>query len=91
MERMLTRKQAAKELNISVATLDTARQNGQIAYVRYSPRGTIYFTVENLQEYVARCTHRIRSAPSNNRYSPKTRHKSSTATSLQRANKSGTT
>lgn len=35
MEKLFTRKEAAKILGISIATLDTARNNGLISYVQY--------------------------------------------------------
>ena len=56
MEKLITRKEAAKLLGISIATLDAARQNGLISYVQYVPNGCVYFTDAALQEYVAKCT-----------------------------------
>lgn len=53
MEKLITRKEAAKILGISIATLDAARQNGLISYVQYVPNGCVYFTDAALQEYVA--------------------------------------
>ena len=41
MEKLITRKEAAKILGISIATLDAARQNGLISYVQYVPNGCI--------------------------------------------------
>lgn len=58
MEKLITRKEAAKLLGISIATLDTARNNGLISYVQYVQNGCVYFTDTGLQEYIARCTHR---------------------------------
>ena len=52
MEKLITRKEAAKILGISIATLDAARQNGLISYVQYVPNGCVYFTDAALQEYV---------------------------------------
>lgn len=60
MEKMITRKEAAKLLGISLATLDEARNNGLISYVQYVPNGCVYFTDASLQEYIAKCTHRAR-------------------------------
>ena len=51
MEKLLTRKEAARLLGISIATLDAARANGQVS---------LYFTELSLQEYVARSTHRAK-------------------------------
>lgn len=60
MERMITRKDAAAYLGISIATLDATRLNGQISYVQYVPNGCIYFTTTSLQEFIAKCTHRAK-------------------------------
>ena len=60
MERLITRKEAAQILGISIATLDAARNNGQISYVQYVPNGCVFFTDSGLQEYVAKCTHRAK-------------------------------
>ncbi len=61
MERLITRKEAAQILGISIATLDAARNNGQISYVQYVPNGCVFFTDAGLQEYIAKCTHRAKS------------------------------
>ena len=58
MEKLITRKEAANLLGISLATLDAARNNGLISFVQYVDNGCVYFTEAGLQEYVARCTHR---------------------------------
>lgn len=58
MEKLITRKEAAEILGISIATLDAARNNGLISYVQYVQNGCVYFTSAGLQEYVAKCTHR---------------------------------
>ena len=60
MEKLITRKEAASILGISLATLDMARMNGQISYVQYVPNGSVYFTSSSLQEYIAKCTHRAK-------------------------------
>lgn len=60
MERLITRREAAQILGISIATLDAARSSGQIAYVQYVPNGCVFFTDSGLQEYVAKCTHRAK-------------------------------
>ena len=56
MEKLFTRKEAAKILGISIATLDTARNNGLISYVQYVQNGCVYFTDASLQEYIAKFT-----------------------------------
>lgn len=58
MEKLINRKDAAKILGISLATLDMARSNGLISFVQYVPNGCVFFTDTGLQEYVARYTHR---------------------------------
>ena len=58
MENLITRKEAAKKLGISLATLDAARSSGLISYVQYVENGCVYFTEAGLQEYIARSTHR---------------------------------
>lgn len=60
MEKLLTRKEAAQILGISLTTLDLARSEGQIAYVQYVDNGCVYFTEAGLQEYIARATHRAK-------------------------------
>ena len=62
MEKLITRKEAAKILGISIATLDAARNKGLIAYVQYVQNGCVYFTDAGLQEYIAKCTHRAKPA-----------------------------
>lgn len=58
MEKMISRKDAAMILGISVTTLDAARLSGQISYVQYVPNGCVFFTKESLQEYIEKCQHR---------------------------------
>ena len=53
MEKLITRKEAARILGISIATLDAARNNGLISYVQYVQNGCVYFTDMGLQEYIA--------------------------------------
>ena len=60
MEKLFTRKEAAKLLGISLTTLDDARNSGLISYIQYVPNGCVYFTDAALQEYIAKSTHRAR-------------------------------
>lgn len=60
MEKLITRREAAKLLGISISTLDEARNNGLISYIQYVPNGCVYFTETGLQEYIAKCTHRAK-------------------------------
>ena len=56
MEKLISRREAAQILGVSIATLDAVRNSGQIAYVQYVPNGCVYFTKECLEEYIAKCT-----------------------------------
>lgn len=60
MEKLFTRKEAAKILGISLTTLDDARSSGLISYIQYVPNGCVYFTDAALQEYIAKSTHRAK-------------------------------
>lgn len=60
MDKLITRKEAAQFLGISIATLDAARSNGLISYVQYVENGCVYFTEAGLQEYIAKATHRAK-------------------------------
>lgn len=61
MNKLISRKEAAKILGISLATLDAARNNGLISYIQYVENGCVYFTEAGLQEYIAKSTHRAKS------------------------------
>ena len=43
MEKLITRKEAAEILGISIATLDAARNNGLISYVQYVQNGCVFY------------------------------------------------
>ena len=60
MDKLITRTEAASILGISVKTLDTVREAGQITYVQYVENGCVYFTEAGIQEYLAKCTHRAK-------------------------------
>ena len=60
MDKLITRKEAAKILGISLTTLDVARTEGLVSYIQYVENGCVYFTENGLQEYIARSTHRAR-------------------------------
>lgn len=53
MDKLITRKEAASILGISVKTLDAARTDGLISYVQYVENGCVYFTEVGIQEYIA--------------------------------------
>ena len=54
MDKLITRKEAASILGISVKTLDAARTDGLISYVQYVENGCVYFTEVGIQEYIAK-------------------------------------
>ncbi len=68
MEKLIARKEAAKLLGVSIATLDAARNNGLISYVQYVENGCVYFTDLALQEYIAKCTCRAKPVEKNGTY-----------------------
>ena len=53
MQNLISRKDAAEILGISVKTLDQARLNGLIAYVQFVENGCVYFTETAIDEYIA--------------------------------------
>ena len=52
MDKLITRKETASILGISVKTLDAARTDGLISYVQYVENGCVYFTEVGIQEYI---------------------------------------
>lgn len=60
MSNLLTRKEAAARLGISLVTLDDARKHGRIAFIQRAPGGKCFFTEEAIAEYIARCTHPVK-------------------------------
>lgn len=66
MSNLLTRKEAASRLGISLVTLDEARKCGRIAYIQRVPGGKCFFTETAIAEYIARCTHPVRVNPQYN-------------------------
>ena len=60
MEKLFTRKEAASLLHISIKTLDVARESGLLSYIQYTENGSVFFTEQMLQEYMARSVHRAR-------------------------------
>lgn len=68
MQNLISRKDAAEILGISVKTLDQARLNGLIAYVQFVDNGCVYFTETAIDEYIAKCTHRAKPTEKNATY-----------------------
>lgn len=60
MEKLYSRKETAKMLGIGLTTLDAARAAGLITFVQYIDNGSIHFTEDAIQEYIARSTHRAK-------------------------------
>lgn len=57
MAGMLTRKEAAARLGISLETLDQLRRQGYLAYVQRRKGGKVWISEEAIAEYIARITH----------------------------------
>ena len=60
MKELLTRKEAAERLGISVDTLDAERKAGYLAYIQRKPGGKVWITEAAIAEYLARATHPAR-------------------------------
>ena len=60
MQNLITRKEAARLLGISVKTLDLARESGAIAYVQFVENGCVYFTENAIDEYIAKNTYQAK-------------------------------
>lgn len=57
---LLTRKEAAARLGISVCLLDQERSAGRLAYIQRKPGSKVWITEEAITEYLARITHQAR-------------------------------
>lgn len=57
---LLTRKEAAQRLGISLVTLDAERTGGHLTYIQRKPGGKVYITEDAIAEYLARATHQAR-------------------------------
>lgn len=57
---LLTRKEAAARLGISVDLLDQERRTGRLAYIQRKPGSKVWITEEAITEYLARITHPAR-------------------------------
>lgn len=56
-QNLLTRKEAAALLRVSLPTLDAERNTGHLAYIQRKPGGKVWITEEVIAEYLARATH----------------------------------
>ena len=59
-EILLTRKEAAARLGMSLVTLDAERAGGHLSYIQRKPGGKVWITEEAIAEYLARATHQAR-------------------------------
>lgn len=57
---LLTRKEAAAMLGMSLPTLDIERSTGRLAYIQRKPGSKVWITEEAIAEYLARATHQAR-------------------------------
>ncbi len=57
---LLTRKEAAARLGVSVCLLDQERSAGRLAYIQRKPGSKVWITEEAIAEYLARITHQAR-------------------------------
>lgn len=62
MSVLLSRKEAAARLGVSVVTLDGERNSGHLAYIQRKPGGKVWISEEAISEYLARATHQARPA-----------------------------
>lgn len=54
---LLTRKEAADRLGISLSTLDIERSSGRMAYIQRKPGGKVWISEAAIADYLARATH----------------------------------
>ena len=57
---LMTRKEAAAHLGMSLPTLDAERTAGRLAYIQRKPGSKVWITDEAIAEYLARATHQAR-------------------------------
>ena len=57
MGNLLTRKEAAARLGVTVATLDAERASGHLAFIQRKPGGKVWISETAIEEYLARATH----------------------------------
>ena len=58
--KLLTRKEAADQLGISLVTLDIERSTGNLAYIQRKAGGKVWVSEDAIDEYLARATHPAR-------------------------------
>ncbi len=60
LKKLLTRKEAATLLRVSLPTLDAERSTGHLAYIQRKPGGKVWITEEAIAEHLARATHPVK-------------------------------
>lgn len=60
MVKLMSRKEAAQRLGISINTLDAERASGRLAYIQHKPGGKVWITEDAIQGYLKRGTHEAR-------------------------------
>jgi excisionase family DNA binding protein len=59
---LLTRKEAAERLGMSVDTLDSERSLGHLAYIQRKAGGKVWISESAITEYLEKATHPIKPA-----------------------------
>lgn len=60
MGKLLSRKEAAARLGVSLVTLDAERTSGHLAYIQRKPGGKVWITEDAIAEYLTRALHPAR-------------------------------
>lgn len=55
--RLLSRKEAALRLGISLVTLDAERNDGHLTYIQRKPGGKVWISEAAIADYLERATH----------------------------------
>lgn len=58
MSNLLTRKEAAARLGISLVTLDEERAAGRLGYIQRAPGCKVFLRESDLDAWLTRCTHK---------------------------------
>lgn len=71
MCNLITRREAADLLRISLVTLDKLRAEGQLAYIQRTAMARVFFRMDDIEAYLTRTHHPARPRPAAPR--PRTR------------------
>lgn len=58
--KLLTRKEAAVMLGVSLPTLDADRADGHLSYIQRRPGGKVWIPEDAISEYLERMTHKAK-------------------------------